>query len=264
MRFYKSEQAFFILIVLMAAIGALLYRTRLDIEQLRNLPLGTAASELAATLGQWNHVTIWAVIATIACALLSVYIHIAVTAPPGRGRPDSLARDRSGQSDTFDYTALTDSLTGMQNRRYFDEALKEYLAQFNRIQRPVGLMIIDLDRFRTINDTHGHNVGDVVLREVAACLKDHTRQHDVVARLDGEQFAILAPNMDAEQMAGLADRILKAISLLEIDLGDEKLGVTVSIGLAIRHRGETPKNFYRRAGRMLDTAKSMGRNRVCV
>ncbi|MBB5703786.1 diguanylate cyclase (GGDEF)-like protein [Ochrobactrum daejeonense] len=264
MRFYKSERAFFILIVLMAAIGALLYRTRLDIEQLHDLPLGTAASELVATLGQWNHVTIWAVIATIACALLSVYLHIVVATLPGRGRLDFVAQDRTGRPDVFDYAALTDSLTGMQNRRYFDEALKEYLAQFNRIQRPVGLMIIDLDRFRTINDTHGRNIGDVVLREVAGCLRDHTRQHDVVARLGGEEFAILARNMDAERMTKLADRIRKAISLLEIDLGDRKLGVTASVGLAIWHRGETPKNFYRRADKMLDAAKGAGRNRVCV
>src|SRR5690606_41294887 len=132
--------------------------------------------------------------------------------------------------------SLTDSLTGMQNRRYFDGALKEYLVQFDRIHRPVGLMIIDLDHFKTVNDTYGHDVGDIVLQEVARCLRDYTRYHDVVARLGGEEFAVLAPNMDAELMIKLANRIRKAISTLEIDIRGEKLGVTGTIGREVWER----------------------------
>ena len=100
--------------------------------------------------------------------------------------------------ETLEHAALTDGLTGMQNRRYFDDALKEYLEEFRRIDKPVGLMILDLDHFKQVNDTHGHDVGDEVLRAVAGCLKDMTRYHDVVARLGGEEFAVVAPNMDTE------------------------------------------------------------------
>ena len=111
-----------------------------------------------------------------------------------RAMTDSL----SARSETLEHAALTDGLTGMQNRRYFDDALKEYLEEFRRIDRPVGLMILDLDHFKQVNDTHGHDVGDEVLRAVASCLKDMTRYHDVVARLGGEEFAVVAPNMDTE------------------------------------------------------------------
>ncbi|MBR7651305.1 GGDEF domain-containing protein [Brucella oryzae] len=263
MRFHKSERAFFILIVLMFGIGLLLYQARVDIGQLQTLPLDVSAPELVSRLDQLSYVTIWVLIATIACGLFLIYPQIRTDAQD-RGKLQVITQDLSERSQTLEHAALTDSLTGMQNRRYFDEALKEYLVQFDRIQRPVGLMIIDLDHFKTVNDTYGHDIGDIVLQEVARCLKDYTRYHDVVARLGGEEFAVLAPNMDAELMIKLANRIRKAISTLEIDLGDEKLGVTVSIGLAIWDRRENSKDLYRRADKMLYAAKNMGRNRVCA
>ena len=107
----------------------------------------------------------------------------------------------------------------MQNRRYFDDALKEYLDEFRRIDKPVGLMILDLDHFKQVNDTHGHDVGDEVLRAVAGCLKDMTRYHDVVARLGGEEFAVVAPNMDTETLVRFAERIRKAIAGMAIAVG---------------------------------------------
>ena len=87
----------------------------------------------------------------------------------------------SARSETLEHAALTDGLTGMQNRRYFDDALKEYLEEFRRIEKPVGLMILDLDHFKQVNDTHGHDVGDEVLRAVASCLKEH----DALSRRGG-------------------------------------------------------------------------------
>ncbi|MDH7788216.1 two-component system cell cycle response regulator [Ochrobactrum sp. 19YEA23] len=263
MRFHKSERAFFILIILMCGIGILLYRVHVDLGLLAATPLDASASELVAILGRLNHAAIWVLIASIVCGLLLIYPQIRTEALD-RGKLQIITQDLSERSQTLEHAALTDSLTGMQNRRYFDEALKEYLVQFDRIQRPVGLMIIDLDHFKAVNDTHGHDIGDVVLQEVARCLRDYTRYHDVVARLGGEEFAVLAPNMDAELMIKLANRIRKAIATLEIDLGDVKLTVTVSIGLAIWDRRETSKDLYRRADKMLYAAKNMGRNRVCA
>src|SRR5690606_33519417 len=126
----------------------------------------------------------------------------------------------SARSQTFEQAALTDPLTGMQNRRYFDGALAEYLSEFRRIGKPVGLMILDLDHFKQINDTHGHDVGDEVLRAVAKCLQDMTRYHDVVARLGGEEFAVVAPNMDGDLLLKLAERIRKAIAGLTVVSGN--------------------------------------------
>ncbi len=151
-------------------------------------------------------------------------------------------------------------LTGMQNRRYFDDALKEYLEEFRRIEKPVGLMILDLDHFKQVNDTHGHDVGDEVLRAVANCLKDMTRYHDVVARLGGEEFAVVTPNMDA----ALAGQVCRAYPQ-----GDRQhVGALrqcpssrspPASGLPVWDRKETAEEFYRRADRQLYEAKRQGR-----
>jgi diguanylate cyclase (GGDEF)-like protein len=159
---------------------------------------------------------------------------------------------------------LTDGLTGTQNRRYFDDALREYLQEFRRIGKPVGLMILDLDHFKQVNDNHGHDVGDRVLREVASCLKDMTRYHDVVARLGGEEFAVVAPNMTEDQLMKFAERIRKAISNLAVVSGNVRLKVTSSVGIAVWNGRESADDFYRRADKMLYEAKRLGRNRVCA
>jgi diguanylate cyclase (GGDEF)-like protein len=125
-------------------------------------------------------------------------------------------------------------------------------------------MILDLDHFKQVNDTHGHDVGDEVLKAVASCLKDMTRYHDVVARLGGEEFAVVAPNLDVDMLAKLAERIRKAIATTTVVAGTVKLKVTTSVGLAVWDRRETPDDFYRRADKQLYQAKRLGRNRVCA
>ena len=124
-------------------------------------------------------------------------------------------------------------------------------------------MVLDLDHFKQVNDTHGHDVGDDVLRAVARCLKDLTRYHDVVARMGGEEFAIVAPNMDAELLGKFANRIRMAISQLTISSGNIRIRVTTSIGVAIWDGREGSEDLYRRADAMLYQAKREGRNRVC-
>ena len=170
----------------------------------------------------------------------------------------------SARSETLEPAALTDALTGMQNRRYFDDALREYIEEFRRIDKPIGLMILDLDHFKVVNDTHGHDVGDEVLKAVASCLRDMTRYHDVVARLGGEEFAVVAPNMNEERLVKFAERIRKAIASMAIPSGNVSLKVTTSVGLAVWDKRESAGDFYRRADRLLYQAKRMGRNRICA
>src|SRR5690606_1667579 len=162
------------------------------------------------------------------------------------GKLRAMTASLSARSETLEHAALTDGLTGMQNRRYFDDALSEYLEEFRRIDKPIGLMILDLDHFKQINDTHGHDVGDSVLREVAGCLKDLTRYHDVVARLGGEEFAVVAPNMNQEALIKLAERIRKAVASLAVVTGNVRLKVTTSVGLAVWNGKESADDFYRR------------------
>lgn len=180
------------------------------------------------------------------------------------GKLREMTASLSVRSQSLEQAALTDALTGMQNRRYFDDALREYIEEFRRIERPIGLMVLDLDHFKKVNDTYGHDIGDEVLRAVAKCLKDMTRYHDVVARLGGEEFAIVAPNMDLDMLTRLAERIRSAISTMPVSSGNIRLKVTTSVGLAIWDRQETMEQFYRRADTRLYEAKRQGRNLVCA
>ena len=176
----------------------------------------------------------------------------------------AMTRSLSARSETLEHAALTDGLTGMQNRRYFDDALREYIVEFGRIGKPVGLMILDLDHFKKVNDTHGHDVGDEALKAVANCLRTMTRYHDVVARLGGEEFAVVAPNMDAEMLERIAAGIRKAIAAMTVMAGEVRLKVTASVGLAVWDGKEAAEEFFRRADRQLYKAKRQGRNRVCA
>ncbi len=180
------------------------------------------------------------------------------------GKLRAMTETLSARSESLQHAALTDSLTGMQNRRFFDDALREYLQEFRRIEKPVGLMVLDLDHFKQVNDTHGHDVGDDVLRAVARCLKDLTRYHDVVARMGGEEFAIVAPNMNNESLVKLAERIRRAVGALVIETSNVNIRVTISVGLSIWNGRESAEEFYRRADKMLYEAKRLGRNRVCA
>ncbi len=179
-----------------------------------------------------------------------------------RGKFKQMTETLSVRSKTLEHAAVTDGLTGMHNRRYFDDALSEYLSAFKLINKPVGMVIFDLDHFKRVNDTHGHDMGDEVLRQVAACLQEFTRYHDVLARLGGEEFAILSPNITEEQLFNLADRIRLAVSQVNITTGNVTLRVTMSAGVAIWDGIERGEDLYRRADRQLYQAKRLGRNRV--
>lgn len=168
------------------------------------------------------------------------------------------------QSQTFQAAALTDPLTGMQNRRFFDDALKEYLVAFSRIDRPVGLLLLDIDHFKLVNDTHGHDAGDLVLKSVSEALRDVTRYHDILARVGGEEFAIVAANREEHQLVLFAERICKAIQNVVVVTQNIHIQVTVSVGIAIWDGQEAAGELYSRADKQLYRAKRLGRNRICA
>ena len=181
-----------------------------------------------------------------------------------RGKLQSLAGALSERSRDLERAALTDALTGISNRRYFDTALQQYLAEFSRIGKPLGVLVLDIDHFKSVNDTYGHDIGDEVLKAVSNCMFEFTRYHDIAARLGGEEFAIVAPAMTAMELCALADRIRKAIAKLPLEIGNIRLRVTVSIGLASSRTGDTPVGLLKRADVALYQAKQQGRNRVCA
>ncbi|WP_299935010.1 GGDEF domain-containing protein [uncultured Nitratireductor sp.] len=260
MRFHKAESAFFVFILLVLGAGALLayayWLLRFDIS------IFPAPQDLKSFI-QILFVTGVLLATAIIFGIFFIYPLIR-TQVREEGKLRAMTETLSARSESLQHAALTDSLTGMQNRRFFDDALREYLQEFRRIEKPVGLMVLDLDHFKQVNDTHGHDVGDDVLREVARCLKDLTRYHDVVARMGGEEFAVVAPNMNNESLVKLAERIRRAVSQLLIEASNVNIRVTISVGLSIWDGRESAEEFYRRADKMLYEAKRLGRNRVCA
>lgn len=158
---------------------------------------------------------------------------------------------------------VTDPLTGLYNRRYFEQALDQYLKQFSRIKAPVGLLTLDLDHFKSVNDTYGHDVGDVVLKELSKRLKMLTREHDIVARTGGEEFCIVAPFSRVDQIRPFAERICRMIAEMRVDVGHVILRPTISIGVASTSDGiSDPKQLIKVSDERLYEAKQKGRNRV--
>lgn len=259
MRLHKAESAFFVFMAMVFGAGILLFFAYgIMRANAARLPMGelTDFAQLLLSTGILLSTA-------IVFGVFFIYPLIRIQVRE-EGKLRAMTESLSARSESLQHAALTDSLTGTHNRRYFDDALREYLAEFGRIGRPVGLMVIDLDRFKSVNDTHGHDIGDEVLRQVSRSLKDLTRYHDVVARLGGEEFAVVVPNMTEDGLVKLAERIRKAAASLIIEVEHAGLKITISIGLAIWDGRETADSFFRRADKMLYRAKSLGRNRACL
>jgi diguanylate cyclase (GGDEF)-like protein len=166
---------------------------------------------------------------------------------------------------SLEVQATTDPLTGLHNRRFFEQALQEYLTEFNSRKSPLGLLVFDLDHFKKVNDTHGHDAGDMVLREVALRLRAITRDNDVVARIGGEEFAVITPYATTEQLMNVAERYRTMISALNVQIGKVVLKPTISIGVATNADGtDNAQDLFKAADRKLYQAKREGRNRVAA
>ncbi|RMD78410.1 MAG: sensor domain-containing diguanylate cyclase, partial [Gammaproteobacteria bacterium] len=162
---------------------------------------------------------------------------------------------------------LTDTLTGVSNRRYFEQRLREELERAGRSGEPLSCLLVDVDHFKRVNDTHGHLTGDAVLREVAALLRGQLRGSDVLARYGGEEFAALLPRSGPRQAREVAERMRRAVAAGRYTApSGEPFPVTVSIGAATYEpaRGPVPDGalLVGRADRALYEAKAGGRNRV--
>jgi diguanylate cyclase len=163
--------------------------------------------------------------------------------------------------------SLLDVLTGIQNRRAFDTALEEMLEHARANDEPVCLLLVDIDHFKTVNDTHGHVVGDAVLKQVANAINDTVRGGDVLARFGGEEFVVLLPDTALEGAECVADNICNKVRNTHMDqsrVGKDIGKITVSVGVALFHAQESNEAFLVRADTALYRAKESGRNRVCT
>ncbi len=161
--------------------------------------------------------------------------------------------------------AATDPLTGLPNRGSLDERLRQGVTLGVYAGQPECLLLIDLDRFKDVNDTHGHRAGDLVLQAVAEVLcRVVVRRADFVARFGGEEFAVVLDDSDEHDGARLADRIRREIAELEVDHHGVALKVTASVGVAGVRRTDDEERWLEAADAALYRAKEEGRDRVCV
>ena len=161
--------------------------------------------------------------------------------------------------------AITDALTGLHNRRYMESHLATLAEQASSRGKPLAVMMLDIDFFKSINDNHGHDAGDDVLREFAMRVRKSIRGIDLACRYGGEEFVVVMPETDVAVAAIVAERIRRRIAgePFAIRSGTAALDVTISVGIAaLSGVSDTPAAIIKRADQALYRAKRDGRNRV--
>ncbi len=162
--------------------------------------------------------------------------------------------------------SIRDPLTGLYNRRYFEESLNRELHRANRTRRPISLVMLDLDHFKHFNDTFGHQVGDILLKEIAGVIKSRVRAGDLACRFGGEEFSLILAEVDTEGANKCVEGIREAIKHLSLHDRGQTLGtVTVSAGIAAYPKhGETAEDLIRAADESLYRAKKAGRDCIFI
>ncbi len=161
--------------------------------------------------------------------------------------------------------AVTDQLTGLHNRRYLETHFAGLFDESAMRARDLAVLLLDIDKFKLVNDTYGHDAGDEVLKEFAVRVKDATRIVDVVARLGGEEIVVVLPETGLQAAMSVAERIRSHVQSQKFPIygGSSQIDVTVSIGVASRRAGDqAPAQMMKRADEALYLAKGAGRNRV--
>jgi len=158
--------------------------------------------------------------------------------------------------------ALLDPLTGLANRRLTQQHVHDRVQEMGRYGWPFGVAFLDIDRFKAVNDAHGHDAGDRVLRLVARVLAANLRSFDLAGRWGGEEFVVTCPNVDAERLAEIAGRLRLLVERSAIDVGGQTVRVTVSLGATLARDGDSVKTVIDRADQLMYASKEAGRNRV--
>lgn len=180
-------------------------------------------------------------------------------------RSTILGRRQEQLIEELSHLALIDDLTHLPNRRHFDLQLDRRLAELNRFGWPFGVLMIDLDNFKQVNDGHGHHVGDQVLHLVARTLLANCRSLDTVARWGGEEFGAIIANVREDELRRVAEKFRTMVGASGLrESSSAPVRVTISIGCAMAQPNETAAELMKRADAMLYAAKRSGRNSVCI
>ena len=172
---------------------------------------------------------------------------------------ESSTRERFLAHRELERSAITDDLTGLYNRVRLEEQLEAELERARRYQRPFGIMILDVDYFKVVNDLHGHQAGDELLIALAHLLKTSSRSTDALFRWGGEEFVIVAPETDGPGLQTQAEKLRRAVAEHLFPVVGHK---SISVGVTGGHEGDTPEQLLRRADKALYRAKELGRDQV--
>ena len=159
--------------------------------------------------------------------------------------------------------AIRDPLTNIFNRRYLDETLDRELSRAAREDYPVCVIMVDIDHFKRVNDTYGHEAGDLVLKAIAATLAEHSRRGDFACRHGGEEFVVVLPNISLETACERAADLRRSLLQLSVPYEDYSLSVTISMGVAcFPENGQTRESVLRAADQAMYAAKEAGRDHI--
>ena len=173
-------------------------------------------------------------------------------------------QEQAQEIDTARREARMDSLTGVANRKSFDEKLHVSVGGYQREQTPFVLVLIDVDHFKRINDSHGHQAGDRVLEMLGDAMREVVREGDFVARLGGDEFAVILPHTEMEIGYAVAERLHRKVSeeTSHMSHAGNQISVGLSIGVASVREDDTPESIYERADEAMYRSKERGRNQI--
>jgi diguanylate cyclase len=180
------------------------------------------------------------------------------------GRAHRLAHELKREKARAEELARTDVLTSLANRRAFYEQAERLMGALAGNGRPASALMFDIDRFKAINDSHGHAGGDAAIRAVAAVIRDNRGESGVAARLGGEEFVLLLPGAPPAAAGAIAERVRMVVETLAVEHAGRRIGVTISAGVTALAAGEDLEDWLGRADAALYRAKDSGRNCVVV
>ena len=177
-----------------------------------------------------------------------------------------MARIRASEQKA-ETMALTDPLTELYNRRFLMQKFEEEISRAKREKKALSCLMLDVDHFKNINDTYGHDAGDEVLKRIAACLKENLRGYDAIVRYGGEEFVVLLPNTEKESAVAVGEKIRIKVAEEKIKSGVHTISITISIGV-FGSKGESllesAEEYISCADKALYLAKNTGRNKVVL